>query len=248
MGRDSSVGTATRYGLDGPGIESRWGARVSPPVLTPPGAYPDSCTMGTGSFPGVKRRERGADHPPPSKCRGQERVGLYLYSPSGPQWPVIGWTIPLLMYYSTNQKSCWGLKFNVKTVVLFYRTGTELWLKSTLTKTSITSNIRLAGVMGRVSVVVTFISSLARPVWMSATLLCYFVQNSWTGRLFRRPVHSLVRVGTEVVTRTNCYCCRCHSTVTIASLIYFSVQWCASSMCSMFSLLDGLHLLISQQS
>ena len=25
MGRDSSVGMATRYGLDGPGIESRWG-------------------------------------------------------------------------------------------------------------------------------------------------------------------------------------------------------------------------------
>jgi hypothetical protein len=25
VGRDSSVGTATRYGLDGPGIESRWG-------------------------------------------------------------------------------------------------------------------------------------------------------------------------------------------------------------------------------
>jgi hypothetical protein len=25
-GRDSSVGIATHYGLDGPGIESRWGA------------------------------------------------------------------------------------------------------------------------------------------------------------------------------------------------------------------------------
>ena len=25
MGRDSSVGIATGYGLDGPGIESRWG-------------------------------------------------------------------------------------------------------------------------------------------------------------------------------------------------------------------------------
>ena len=25
MGRDSSVGIATSYGLDGPGIESRWG-------------------------------------------------------------------------------------------------------------------------------------------------------------------------------------------------------------------------------
>ena len=54
------------------------------------GAHPASYTMGTGSFPGVKRSGRGADHPPPSKCRGHERVGLYLYSPSGPQWPVIG--------------------------------------------------------------------------------------------------------------------------------------------------------------
>ena len=33
VGRDSSVGIATRYGLDGPGIESRWGARFSAPVL-----------------------------------------------------------------------------------------------------------------------------------------------------------------------------------------------------------------------
>ena len=47
-------------------------------------------TMGTGSLPGVKRPGRGADHPPPSKCRGQERVGLYLYSTSGPLWPVMG--------------------------------------------------------------------------------------------------------------------------------------------------------------
>ena len=89
-GRNSSVGTATRYGLDGPGIESRWGARFSTPVQTGPGAHPVSCTTVTGSFPGVKRPRRDADHPPLSKCRGHERVGLYLYSPSGPQWPVIG--------------------------------------------------------------------------------------------------------------------------------------------------------------
>ena len=31
-GRDSSVGIVTRYGLDGPGIESRWGARFSASV------------------------------------------------------------------------------------------------------------------------------------------------------------------------------------------------------------------------
>ena len=34
--------------------------------------------------------EKENNHPPPSKCRGHERVGLYLYSPSGPSWPVIG--------------------------------------------------------------------------------------------------------------------------------------------------------------
>jgi len=54
VGRDSSVGIATGYGLDDPGIESRWEARFSEPVQTSPGAYPASCTMGTGSFPGIK--------------------------------------------------------------------------------------------------------------------------------------------------------------------------------------------------
>jgi len=50
----SSVGTATAYGLDGPGIESRWGARFSAPVQTGPEAHPASCTMGTGFFQGVR--------------------------------------------------------------------------------------------------------------------------------------------------------------------------------------------------
>ena len=50
----SSVGIATGYGLHGPGIESRWGARFSVPVETCPGAHPASCTMGTGSYLGVK--------------------------------------------------------------------------------------------------------------------------------------------------------------------------------------------------
>ena len=52
-GPGSSVGIATDYGLDGPAIESRWGERFSAPVQTGPGAHPASCTMGTGSFPGV---------------------------------------------------------------------------------------------------------------------------------------------------------------------------------------------------
>jgi len=53
-GPGSSVGIATGYELDGPGIEFRWGTRFSAPVQTGPVAHPASCTMGTGSFPGVK--------------------------------------------------------------------------------------------------------------------------------------------------------------------------------------------------
>jgi hypothetical protein len=47
------------------------------------------------SFPGVKRPGRGADHPPSSSARVKERVELYLYSPSGPSWSVLGRTLPL---------------------------------------------------------------------------------------------------------------------------------------------------------
>ena len=49
-----SVLDTTGYGLDGPGIESRWGTRFPAPVHTGPGAYPASSIMGTGSFPEVK--------------------------------------------------------------------------------------------------------------------------------------------------------------------------------------------------
>jgi len=52
LGRDSVVGIATRYGLDGPGIESRWGTRFSAPVQTCHEAHPASWTMGKGSFRG----------------------------------------------------------------------------------------------------------------------------------------------------------------------------------------------------
>jgi hypothetical protein len=44
MDRDSVVGTATRYGLDGPGIETRWG--------------------GGRDFPHPSRPALGANQPP----------------------------------------------------------------------------------------------------------------------------------------------------------------------------------------
>ena len=46
--RDSSAGIATRYGLEGPRIESRWGPDFSPSVQTGPGVYPAYCIMVTG--------------------------------------------------------------------------------------------------------------------------------------------------------------------------------------------------------
>ena len=58
--------------------------RFSAPVQTGPGAHPGSCTMGTGSFPGIKSGRRVALTPHRFKCCGQERVELYLYSPYGP--------------------------------------------------------------------------------------------------------------------------------------------------------------------
>ena len=59
-GRDSSVGIATRYGLDGPGIESRWGR----------------------DFPHLSRLALEPTHPPiqwvPGISRGEAGGGVAL--------------------------------------------------------------------------------------------------------------------------------------------------------------------------
>jgi hypothetical protein len=88
-GRDSAVCMVTRYGLEGPRIESRWEMRSSAPVQTGPGAHTDSNKICTRSFPGVKRPGRGVDHPLSSSAVVKERVELHLYSPFGSSWPVL---------------------------------------------------------------------------------------------------------------------------------------------------------------
>ena len=90
--RDSSVGIATSYGRDGPGVESLWGRDFPHPSRPALGAHPASYTMNTGSFLGVKRPGRGADHPPSIYCRG------YLYSSSVPSWPVTGRTFTFIEF------------------------------------------------------------------------------------------------------------------------------------------------------
>ena len=96
-GRDSSVGIATRYGLDGPGIQSHSGTRSSRP------AHPASYTMVTGSFPGVKRLRHGFEHPPPSSAKFEGRTELYFCSPSGPSWPVLGRTLYYIIVFEYNK-------------------------------------------------------------------------------------------------------------------------------------------------
>ena len=66
------------------------GAKFYAPVQTGLGAHPDSYTMGTESFPGVKQPGREVDHPHPPSTEVKERVELYLYSPSENPWPVLG--------------------------------------------------------------------------------------------------------------------------------------------------------------
>jgi hypothetical protein len=99
VGRDSVVDIATCYGLDGPGIESLWGRDFQHPSRPAQGPTQSSMQWVTGFFPGDKagggRGARGLNHPPPSKAEVKGRIELYLYSPSGPSWPIIGRTLPL---------------------------------------------------------------------------------------------------------------------------------------------------------
>ena len=64
LGRDSSVCIATRYGLDGPGIVTRWRWDFLHPSRTALGPTEPPTQWVPGLFPGVKRPKRGLDHTP----------------------------------------------------------------------------------------------------------------------------------------------------------------------------------------
>jgi hypothetical protein len=91
MSRYSVVGIATRYRLDGPGIESRWGRDFPHPSIPALGPTQLPIQWVPGLFPGGKVALGVAltTHPP-SSAGVNERVKLSLYSPSEPSWPVLG--------------------------------------------------------------------------------------------------------------------------------------------------------------
>jgi len=83
--RDSSVGIVTRYGLDGPGIEYRWGrGEILHTRPDRPCSPPSLLNNWFRSFPGVKQLGLSVDQPSPSSAEVKERVKLNLY-PS-PLW------------------------------------------------------------------------------------------------------------------------------------------------------------------
>jgi len=70
----SRYSDSLRAGRSGDRIPMR--ARFSTPFHTDPWALPASCTVSTGTLQGVKRPERGVDHPSPYSVEVKERVEL----------------------------------------------------------------------------------------------------------------------------------------------------------------------------
>ena len=74
MCRDSSVGTETRYGLDGPEIEFQWGGEIF--RTRPDQSWEPPSLLYNGYwvfFPGVQRPRPGADHPTPFSAEGKKK-------------------------------------------------------------------------------------------------------------------------------------------------------------------------------
>jgi hypothetical protein len=108
---DCSVGIATRYGLDGPGIES-WRGRDFPHPSRPALGSIQPPVQWVSGLSGGKAAGAWRWPPTPSSTEVKERVEVYLYSPvevylyspvevyiyspSGPSWPVLCWPLPYL--------------------------------------------------------------------------------------------------------------------------------------------------------
>jgi hypothetical protein len=89
LGRDSSVGIATRYGLDSPRIESRWRRVFLHPSR--PDLGPSPLFVKGVPFPCTGSKAVGAWFWPttPSTIEVEKKVEMYLYTLYGPSWPVL---------------------------------------------------------------------------------------------------------------------------------------------------------------
>ena len=98
--RRSLFGIATRYGLDSPGIEFRWGQDFSHQSRPALGPIKPLVRGVKGSFSLQKKQPgRGVNHSPPYSAEVIERVELYVYFLSGPSWSLLGGTLPLILLF-----------------------------------------------------------------------------------------------------------------------------------------------------
>ena len=84
VGRDSVDGIATRYGLEVPGIRSRWGRDFPHPSRQVLGSTQLPIQFVPGLYPGGKEVGAWCWPPTPSNAEVKERVELCLSSLSGP--------------------------------------------------------------------------------------------------------------------------------------------------------------------
>ena len=100
VGRDSVVGIATRYRVDGRGIESLRVRDFVHPSRPAPGPIQSPVQWVPGPFSGSKGGGGVPSTTHPSSAEVKERVELYLYSPSGSSWSVPGQTLPSLLLFT----------------------------------------------------------------------------------------------------------------------------------------------------
>jgi hypothetical protein len=99
-----------------------------------PWGAPSLLYNGYRVFPGGKAAGAWRLQPTPSSAEIKERVVLYLYSPSGPSWPILGWTLPLpFLLYTVNAVVSTDVNFQRMEVLwnLWWRNLTlrQVWLQ-----------------------------------------------------------------------------------------------------------------------
>jgi hypothetical protein len=96
-----AVGTAIRYGLDGPGIEFRLGRDFPHTYRLVLGPNQPPIKWVPGLFSGGKATATWRSPPTPPGVKVKGRVELYFYCSTGPSWPDLVWTLQLVIQKKT---------------------------------------------------------------------------------------------------------------------------------------------------
>ena len=113
--RDNSVSIATRYGLDGQGSNLD-GGEIFRTCPDRPWGPPNLLYNRYRVFPGGKAAGAWRWQPTPTSAEVKERLELYLYSPSGSSWHVVGWPLHFTFTFTCGQDQVQWQVFGVTCV------------------------------------------------------------------------------------------------------------------------------------